>query len=416
MDIKKKKRAWFSGKRRLSILLGATALIIVVGIGFGVGGAAPSAKRSDLWIDSARHGDMVREIRATGTLVPKVNRWITAGVAGTVQELVVQAGERVEADTVLIRLSNPAAKTESERAKAALAGAQADVAAKRAALDLQRLEQNALLAKAESALRITEAKTAALTRAEAAGVVSRLELNQSQITMEQDRSLAGAERDRVAAMGRNVEAQMRAVTAARDEAETAYEIAQREEQQLEVRAGIEGIVQEVSAELGEQVELGQRLARVAKHDVLIARLQVPEVQANDLVLDLPVRIEMNGGALSGRIARIDPAVREGRVVIDVAFDAPPPAGARPDLTVEGRIVLDELAGVMSIARPTGALPGGAGSLFVLSNGSNIAQRRSVRYGSASSDRIEIKAGLAEGDQVILSDTGQWNTYDSIRVE
>ena len=358
---------------------------------------------------------MLREIRATGTLVPKENRWITAGVAGTVQELLAQPGERVQADTVIARLVNSAAVTEVQRARAALAGAVANVTAKRSELELQRLEQEASLARAESTLQITRAKTAALTRAEQAGVVSLMELKQSQITEEQDARLASAERQRSVAMRSNLGAQMLAINALRDESTSALEIARRDEEQLQVRAGITGIVQEISVELGEQVEVGKRLARVAKHDVLIARLLVPEIQAKDLLLDLPCQVDLHVGLVKGRINRIDPAVREGRVAVDVLFDGPLPGGARPDLTVEGRIVLSELRDVVNIARPVSAMANGAGTLFVIKPGEKIAQRAKVSYGATSSDRIEVRSGLSAGDQVILSDTEQWSKFDKLRL-
>lgn len=415
MDVQKKKQGWFSGRRRLVAVVGVALLGLAMAMSISMGNAIPSAERSGLWMDEARMGSLSREVRATGVLVPKESRWITAGVDGLVQELAVQPGERVQADTVIIRLFNPATRSTSEKARAALAGAEAEVAAKRAELELQRLEQEALLAKAESAFRITQAKTAALARAEAAGVVSKLELNQSQITMEQDARLAEVERQRAVAMKSNFEAQMRAVTALRDEFANALETARREEAHLEVVAGIAGVIQEVGAELGEQVDAGARLARVAKHDVLIARLQVPESQATDLVLDLPVQVGAPGGPVRGRIARIDPAVREGRVAVDVFFQDALPAGVRSDLAVEGRILLEEVRNVISIGRPATAVNEGAGTLFVMKPGSNVAERTSVRFGAGSTDRIEVRSGVEEGDRVILSDTGRWSRYQQIRI-
>lgn len=400
----------------MATVLGATVVASVLAILLSLGEASPSAASADLWIDVARRGDLSSEIRATGTLVPKQNRWITAGVSGTVQELLVQPGERVQADDVVMRLANPATRSGVEKARAALAGAEADVAAKRAGLDLQRLEQDALLARAESSLRITRAKTAALARAEAAGVVSKLELDQSRITMEQDEQLAAVERQRSVAMRSNFDAQMQAIAALRDEFASALEMARRDESQLEVRAGIEGIVQEIGAELGEQVEPGTRLARVARHDVLIARLQVPESQATDLVLDLPVRIDVQGRPARGVVERIDPAVREGRVVVDVRFEEAMPGGARPDLTVEGRILLDELKDVVSIARPANATSEGAGTLFVLRPGSGVAERTEVRFGAGSADRIEVRSGVSEGDRVIMSDTARWSRHERLRID
>jgi HlyD family secretion protein len=415
MDVIKRKERRLWSKRNL-LTAGAIAAIGIAAMAvMGLDEAMPSAARSELWIDEARHGDMTQEIRATGTLVPKHVRWLSAGADGAVQEVLVQAGARVTADTVIIRLGNPTALANLEKARAALAGADANIAAKRTELTSQLLDQDATLTKAESQLQISKAKTEALRRAHAAGVVSKLELMQSEVGMTQDQSLVTIEKQRVAAAHRNFDAQMLAERAQRDELASALVLAEQDVTALQVRAGIDGILQHVDVEPGQQVETGASLARVARQDVLIARLLVPEVQAKDLVLDLSVQVDMHDGVVEGRIGRIDPAVREGRVTVDVDFTRPLSPGARPDLSVDGRIVLARLHDVLSVGRASSATPNGASTLFVLRGDSEIAQRTHVTYGRASSDRIEVRSGLRPGDRVVLSDTAQWNKYQALRL-
>lgn len=416
MDVIKPKKTGFMRKRSGWWLAGGSVALVAVSAALmGLGEAMPSAQRSELWIDAATRGDMVHEIRATGTLVPRDVRWITAATAGTVQEVLVLPGARVGVDTVILRLGNPATMAALEKARASLAGADADVAAQRTALQSQLLDQEATLTKAESVYQISKAKTEAQARAEAAGASSKMELRQSQITLVQDGNLVAVEKRRAAAARQNFDAQMRAAQAKRDEVASAFELARQDVAALEVRAGIDGILQQMDVEPGQQVPLGTSLARVARQEVLIARLQVPEVQAKDLSLDLPVQVDTHNGVAEGRINRIDPAVKEGRVTVDVGFARALPSGARPDLSVDGRIVLARLHDVLSIGRAASATPQSGSRVFVLAAGSDLARRVQVAYGRASGDRIEVRSGLRPGDQVILSETSQWDRYDTLKV-
>lgn len=416
MDIVKPKSPQrLLSRRNLLRAAAAAAVLIATGVLINLGRAVPSTARSGLWIDTAQHGEMRREIRASGTLIPRDVRWITAGTTANVHEVLVQPGAKVTAQTVIARLTNPSVQSNLQRAQASLVGAQADVAARRTALESELLDQQAALAQAESAYHIARLKAEANTKAANIGVVSRVDAEQSQIIMLQNEKLVGLENKRVRAFQQNYDAQMQAAVAARDQATSALAIAQQDADALEVKAGIDGILQEVSIEPGQQVLAGASLARVARPDQLIARLLVPEAQAKDLTLELPVNIDTRNGIVAGALSRIDPAVRDGRVTIDVTFTQPLPSGARPDLSVEGRIVLDTLANVVSIGRPTLATPNGKSTLFVLKSDTDVAKRMAVTYGAASSDRIEVREGVSSGDRVILSDTSQWNQYDALRV-
>ncbi|MEN5117249.1 HlyD family efflux transporter periplasmic adaptor subunit [Luteimonas sp. TWI662] len=417
MDITKSSRAplWQRRPVRWSAL-GLAVLGLLVGVGLGIDRAVPGVRRSELWIDTAVQGDMHREIRATGTLVPRQIRWITAVATATVQDVVVLAGAPVQADTVILRLGNPELQAGLDKAEAALAGAEADVVAVRTQLASQLLDQQAQAAAAASAWRIAQVKREAFEQAHAAGVMSAIDMREAQINEEQGQGQARIERSRVAAFRQTMAAQLQAARARRDEAASAAAIARAQVRGLAVRAGIDGILQQVEVEPGQQVETGAKLARVARPDELIARLQVPEVLAKDLVLELPVSVDTRNGVVTGRLARIDPAVREGSVTVDVAFSEPLPAGVRPDLSVDGKVLLGTLRDTLSIARPASAAPDARGTLFVVPAGSNEAQRRPVEFGAVSSDRIEVRSGLQPGDTVILSDTSRWNDHDTLRLQ
>lgn len=417
MDITKPMPTQRRWRRPRSLLIAgvASAVLLLLGGVLGLGKAAPTAQRGDLWIDAATRGDMRREIRATGTLVPKDTRWITAGATATVQQVVVLAGARVKADEVILQLTNPELQANVQKAQAALAGAQADVAAARASLASQLLDQKSAKAAADADWKVAQIKNEANTRAHDAGVISAVELRQSQIALEQDGNRATIEGQRVAAFQQNMVAQLQASQARRDEASSMLSIAQQQLAALQVHAGIDGILQQVEVEPGQQVVTGAKLARVARPDDLIARLQVPEALAGELSLDLQVVVELREATVRGHVARIDPAVRQGSVTVDVALDQAAPAGARPDLSVQGRVVLGTLKDVISIGRPPLSAPNADGTLFVLRDGASIAQRVPVHFGAVSSDRIQVTQGIRPGDQVVLSDTSQWNRSDRLRV-
>lgn len=416
MDIKRTPGAPKWRRPRILLLAGAAVLaLILLVLLMRMGQAAPTVGAAEVWIGTAERGDMAREIRANGVLMPRDTRWISAGARATVQQIVVEPGARVEPDTVIIRMVNPELEARLEQARAALAGAEADVAAARTSLRSQLLDQQAALAQADAEWQMARVRAEASARAHASGVIATIELRQSEINEEQSGNRARIERERVEAFRQNMQAQIQASTARRDEAASALEIARQQLQAMEVRAGIDGILQQVEVEAGQQVEIGTALARVARPDDLIARLQVPEVLAKDLLLELPVTIDTRNGLAEGRVARIDPAVRNGSVAVDVVFEGELPPGARPDLSVEGRVLLGRLDDVVSIPRPPLAVPGAASSLFVLDAQGDAARRLPVRYGAASSDRIEVAEGLRNGDRAILSDTSRWDGHDVLRL-
>lgn len=416
MDITKPYSARASTHRRRA-LIGIAALVpLAVFLAFAsLGDPEIRLDRSTLWIDAARRGEMLNEIRATGTLIPKHIRWITAEVEGTVQEVLVLPGAKVEAGTVIIRMSNPAARVDYERARATHAGAEADAAIKAAQLDLEIAEQEAIVGRARSNYLLSKARTDAQIRAEAAGAVSKMELHQSRIELDRYRADVVVEEKRLATLRSTRHLQITAIRADRDQSASALALAEREWEALDVHAGISGVLQQIDAEPGQQMAVGARLARVADQDLLIARLLVPESQAKDLSLGLPVQVDMRTAQVAGVIERIDPAVKEGRVSIDVLFADRLPQGARPDLSVDGRIVLAKLPDAVSIARPPGAVAHSEGDLFVMRSDS-MAERIRVRYGAASSDRIQVLDGLKSGDRVILSGTADIGKGAQLKIE
>ncbi|HWU76522.1 MAG TPA: HlyD family efflux transporter periplasmic adaptor subunit [Rhodanobacter sp.] len=407
--LKRRRRWWLGG--------GAAVLLLAAGIGIAsLGRALPHAERSSLWIDTVQQGQMLHEVRATGTLVPRTSRWLAAATAAQVEQIMVWPGTVVKPDTVLMKLSNPEVEDSLRNARAQVAAAQAEVAAKHAELQSQLLDHRSAEAQAQSDYASAKVKADADAKAVAEHLIPEVRYQQEQIALTQLNNRMRIERERVHAFGGSMQAQIDAVKARLLQQQSNLQLRQRQADALEVKAGIAGVLQEVAVQEGAQVAAGANLARVARTDVLIARLQVPEVQAKDVAIGMPVSVDTHNGVVVGKVERIDPAVRNGSVQVDVQLAGALPAGARPDLSVDGRIRIATLDNVVSVGRPALARADSDISLFRLDPASGIASRVPVRIGAASVDRVQIMRGLKPGDQVILSDTSQWDKYDQIKVE
>ncbi len=405
-------------KRRRLRLLAAAAVVLVamlVTVLLRLGPALPRADRASLWIDTVQRGDMLQEIRATGTLVPRTSRWLAAATAAQVDRILVWPGTVVKPDTVLMTLANPEVQDSLRNAQAQVAAARADVAARRAELQSQLLDHRSAQAQAQADYASAKVKADADAKAVARHLIPEVRYEQEQIALAQLKNRMQVEQQRVRAFGGSMQAQLDAVRAKLLQQQSNLQLRQRQADALQVRAGIAGVLQEVAVQEGAQVATGANLARVARTDVLIARLQVPEVQAKDVLMGMAVNVDTHDGVIAGKVERIDPAVRDGSVRVDVTLAGALPPGARPDLSVDGRIRIAELHDVLSVGRPALAAAGSDLSLFRLEPDGDTATRVPVRIGSASVDRVQVLRGLKTGDKVILSDTSQWDKYDRLRL-
>ena len=315
-----------------------------------------------------------------------------------------------------MRLSNPEVQDRLSSAQAGVAEAAADLAAKRTSLQSQLLDEQAALAAARAAYASAKIKVDADATVAARGIIPMVQYKQSVIALKQLGYREQIEQQRVAVFGSNIRAQLAAAEAALRQQRSNLALRQRQVDALQVRAGLAVVVQEIAVQEGQQVAPGANLARVARTDALMARLQVPEVQAKDVALGMPVAVDTHNGVVAGDVARIDPAVQQGSVRIEVDLKGALPPGARPDLSVEGRIRVMRLGNVLWVDRPALGQADATISLFRLGPRGETATRVPVHLGAASIDRVQILKGLAAGDRVILSDTSAWDKYNRIRIQ
>ncbi len=406
-------------RTRRYVVYGVLGLAVVVGASLGLRrlrAAAPTVDHGTVWMDTVKRGPMVREVLGQGTLVPEQVRWIAAKANARVEKVLAKPGAVVKADTVLLELANSDLVLQSLEADRQLAQAQAELANLVASLNGQRLAQESTVATIDSDLNDARRRAQADEELSKKGFLSELEQAQ---TRGRAQELAGRlefEKKRLGAQSRGIAAQVAAQRAQIDRLKSIQEFRRQEVEDLKVKAGTTGVLQELSLQPGQSVTAGAVLAKVARPDRLQAEVRIPETQAKDVRVGQKAAVDTRNGIIAGHVARIDPAAQGGTVRVDVALDGPLPEGARPDLNVEGTIEIERLASVLYVGRPAFGQPESTVGLFRLEADGSTASRVSVRLGRTSVKQVEIRSGLQEGDRVILSDISQWDQVDRIRVQ
>lgn len=406
-------------RRRLTPAIAVGVLLALSGVAWGIARlepGAPSVAREALYLDEVRHGNLERKVRGAGQLQPREARWLATRVEARVEQVVVRPGEKVDADRVIVELSNPEVQRAADAAVLEVAAARAELAAAKLDLESQRLDRRAALAAVRAEAEAARLQALAEQRAFAAGAVSELQYARSRIQAEQLAERVGIEQQRVAALEEAVKAQLEARTARVRQLERGAQERQLAAASLRVRAGMDGVVQSVPVQEGEQLAAGANVARVARPDLLYAELRVPEGEARDLAAGLPATIDTRERLVRGHVERVDPAVVGGAVRVEVAFDEPLPLSARVDLSVDGTVSIETLPDVTFVGRPVGAQPDSEGTVFRVKPGSNVAERITVRFGKASVNQIEVVEGLEPGDVVALADTTQWSGRDRLVID
>ncbi|HXV59965.1 MAG TPA: efflux RND transporter periplasmic adaptor subunit [Vicinamibacteria bacterium] len=418
MDIKRE--GVVRKKRIRAAIITGVVLAGIAAISFGLSRlepAAPSVNRATVWTDVVERGEMIRQVRGPGTLVvvPEAIRWVAARTRGRVDRRVLLPGTEVKTDTVILELSNPELEQELRDAEFQLRAQEAELADLRVRLESQLLNQRAGAATVASEYNQARLQAEADERLFAEKLIGELIQKRSRVRADELETRNELEQQRLQIASASVEAQLAAKRATVEQFRALYELRRSQREALTVRAGIEGVLQELAVEVGQEVTPGANLARVAQPDKLKAQLRIAETQARDIEVDQKAIIDTRNGLIEGRVMRIDPAVREGTVTVDVQLVGELPKGARPDLSVDGTIELERLADVLYVGRPAYGQAESTIGLFKLLDDGETAVRTQVRLGRSSVNTIEVIGGLTEGDEVILSDTSAWDAYDRIRL-
>jgi len=404
-------------KKRLRQMGFAAAGVLVISVATAalmrLEPSAPSVAFSSVWPDTVREGEMLREVRGPGTLVPRAIRWIGAQTDGRVDRVVVRPGAVVEADSVLVEMSNPELLQQTEESRYALEGAQAELTELKLTLENKQLDQRAALAAARA--EYEGARLTAEAQKQAGDVVPQLQYQRSELLAEQLKVRLGIEQERLDQFAESMESQLAVRKARVMQVRNAYTRMQERVESLAVRAGVAGVVQEMLVEEGQRLAIGANIARVARPDDLQAELRVPETQARDVLLGQLVKVDTRNGIVEGKVSRIDPAVQGGTVQVDVELTGALPRGARPDLSVDGTIEIERLPHVVFMGRPAYGQPNTTVGIYKIVEDGRYAVRVPVELGRTSVNAVEILKGLEPGDKVILSDSSAWEDADRIRL-
>ncbi len=377
--------------------------------------AAPSVKRATVWMDTVARGSMLRQVRGPGTLVPIEIRWIASRTAGRIERILILPGTKVAADSILIEMSNPELEQSAQEAEFQLRAAELEYADLQVQLKSQLLSQRATAASVKSEYSQAKLKAAADEKLRAENLIGELILKRSKLRAEELAIRHDLEQKRLEIASESVAAQLAARQASVEQYRALYRLRVSQVEALKVRAGIDGVLQQVPVEVGQEMIPGRVLAKVAEPRKLKAELRIAETQAKDIEVDQRATIDTRNGIIEGRVSRIDPAVLEGTVTVDVVLTGELPKGARPDLSVDGTIEIERLEDVLYVGRPAYGQADSTIGLFKLLEDEETAVRIQVRLGKSSVNTIELLEGLTEGDQVILSDTSAWDAYDRIRL-
>jgi multidrug resistance efflux pump len=407
-------------KKNKRIIQASAVVIVLVLVTVGLRSlqpAAPSVQRATVWMDTVQQGTMVRQVRGPGTLVPENMRMITAVTAGRIEQRYLLAGAEIQAETVILRLSNPDVEVQLLQAQQQLSQAQAILITLRSSLQTQRLTQQGLVAQTRTqhldAKRIFDQNQRLFERNP--DLVAQAELDRSQELADELETRLQLERDRLEVLEASVDEQIMAQETQVGRLQAIVQFNTERLASLEVVAGVDGVLTELPVQEGEWVQAGGTLARVVQPGRLKAEIRIPQTQAQDVVVGQLAYIDTRNDTIEGRVARIDPAVQNGTVTIDVVLPEDLPRSARTDLNVDGTVVIERLDDVTYVGRPAYGQANNRVGIFKLVEDGNYAERVNVQLGRSSVNEIEVQEGLQPGDVVILSDMSQWDGYDRVRL-
>ena len=411
-EVKRQKKV-----RRMAYIAAAVVLIPLVTYALSrLKPAAPSVDRATVWTDAVKRGPMLREVRGLGTLVPETIRLIPAATDGRVERRYLLPGVPVKANTVILDLSNPELQQAALDAEYQLRGAEAGLNNTKAQMENQLMDKRAQAAAIRSAYHTADLQKRNNEQLFVLGLVADFIVKTSVVQAEELAKQNEIAEKQVETFANSIEAQIAVQQANVNGKRAMYDLKRSQLDQLHVRPGIDGVLQDLSVEVGQKVLQGSVLARVAQPTHLKAALKIAETQAKDIQIGLKATVDTHNGVIQGHVSRIDPAVVNGTVTVDVALEGALPQGARPDLSVEGTVEIERLTDVLFVGRPVHGEANSTVGLFKLIEDGKDAARVQVVLGRTSVNTVEIVKGLQIGDQVILSDMSAWDNFDRVQLK
>ncbi|HEU4643040.1 MAG TPA: HlyD family efflux transporter periplasmic adaptor subunit [Gemmatimonadaceae bacterium] len=413
MDIPREPKS----KRRRWIVGGAAVVgIVIVTAALGrLEPAAPSVDRGTLWIDTVRKGEMVRQVRGPGTLVPEQILYLSAVTGGRVEKIHVRPGEKVTANTLILEMSNPDVQLEALSAEQQLSAAEAALVSLKTTLETQRLNQEGTVATTQQQYNEAKRNADVANGLDTKGLLSPVEVGNARDRATEAQKRLEVETQRLAVMSKSIDEQLALQQQQVARLRAIADFQRKRVESMQLHAGADGVLQDMDLQPGQWVQPGTLLAKVAQPGRLKAVLQIPETQAKDVALGQPAAIDTRNGIVKGHVVRMDPSAHNGTVTVDVALDGALPPGARPDLSVDGTIEVERLKDVLYVGRPAYGQAESTVGLFKLTPDGKEAVRVNVKLGRSSVNTIEVVQGLNVNDKVIISDMSAWDSHDRVRL-
>ncbi len=404
-------------KRNVLIAGGVLAVVMLTVALSQLEARPPSVARAEVIIDSVQRGELVRNVRAPGTLVPENIRYVAAVVSGRVEDRPLRPGAMVTAGTVILVLSNPDENLQLLTANEALAQAEQNLVTLKSNLESAKLAQEANIARLRTQLAQAERNKATMESLDRTrkGLASENELKAAQEAVTELTTTLGIEERRLKLMESSMAEQIAGAENTVNSNKAVVQLRRDRIAGLNVKAGIDGQLQSLNLELGQWINSGTELARVAQPGRFKAVLRVPESQAKDVSVGQRVDVDLHPAIVKGRVMRVDPISQNATVEVEVALEGEMPAGARSDLSVDGTIEIDRIPNTMFVQRPGNSQPDQTVGLFKLEADGKTAVRTNVKFGKASVNLIEVLAGLNVGDKILISDMGQFDTVNRVRI-
>lgn len=417
MDIQRPSNARAKKIRRITY--GTIALILIGGVTYGLSKLKPAAPYVDpgtVWSDTVKRGPMLREVRGLGTLVPEDIRWIASQTDAHVDKWVLRPPAIVKPDSIIMELSDPTVQRDAVDAEYQLKGAEADYQNLKVQVNSDLMSQKATEASVRSDYEQAKINHDVKQSLVKEGLEPAMNEKLTRVQEEQLAIRVQLETERTKIAADSASAKLAAQQAKVEQMKALYGLKRSQLDALHVRAGLDGVLQLVPVDVGQHVTPGMNLARVADPKKLRAEVKIAETQAKDVVPGQKASIDTRNGIVNGHVSRVDPSVINGTVTVDVTIDDPLPPGARPDLSVDGTITLENLKDVLFVGRPVHGQSDSTIGIFKLTEDSSEATRVNVKLGRSSVNTIEILDGLKVGDKVILSDMSAWDAFDRVRLK
>lgn len=418
MDIPRKDARKKKLIRRVAVVLVLLAAIPAITVALSrLKPAAPGVDMSTLWPDTVKRGEMLRDVRGLGTLVPEDTMLIPATTDGRVERILVYPGTPVKANTVVMVLTSPELETDLLGAEYNLKAAEADYENLKVTLEKERIDMEATAEQVGADYNTAKLEADRDQSLSKEGLLSGVDAKISAVKAEQLGGRYQLEKKRLSINSQAEEAQLAAQKVKVEQLRAQYNLKKSQVDQLKVKAGFDGMLQQLPTpvEVGQKVTAGTPLGKIAQPKKLKAELKIAETQVKDVAIGQPATIDTRNGIIEGRVSRIDPSVLNGTVTVDVALKGPLPDAARPDLSVDGTIQLEKLENVVYVGRPVFGQQDSTVQLFKLEPDGKYADKVKVAFGRVSVNYIEVKDGLKVGDKVILSDMSAYDSYDRIRL-